>query len=293
MLKLFFSAIAMASSTIPATADVTPAENPPADPGYRLVWADEFEGTGKPDPTKWKFEKGFVRNQEWQYYQEDNAWQENGRLIIEGRRERVKNPQYDPKSDHWGRNRKFAEYTSASLMTDGLEAWTYGRFEVRARFQPLPGLWPAIWSTGVRREGVGWPHTGEIDVMEFYKNRIYANFCWAGPGGQDTWNTGSHSIQRFDQATFGNDFHLWVMEWSPEKIDIYLDGQLLNRQELKFVRNMHGPKIEPFHHGHALRLNLALGSSGGDPATTSFPQRYEVDFVRVWQRADPETSQAK
>ena len=98
---------------------------------YKLVWADEFDKDGPPDPCNWTYERGFVRNQELQWYQPDNARCENGLLIIEGRRERKPNPRYNPESNDWKVNREFAEYTSACVTTRRLHSWMYGRFEMR------------------------------------------------------------------------------------------------------------------------------------------------------------------
>src|SRR5688500_15122807 len=89
----------------------------------KLVFSDEFDRLGRPDPAKWTFERGFVRNKELQWYQEENAWVEGGKLIIEGRRERLKNPKHDPASTDWRKNREFAEYTSAAVETRGLHSW--------------------------------------------------------------------------------------------------------------------------------------------------------------------------
>ncbi len=265
-----------------ARADEAPA--PPRDPAYKLVWADEFEGSGPVDETKWRFEEGFVRNHELQWYQKDNAWREDGLLVIEGRREKIPNPRFREGTDDWRRQRQEAEYSSASITTAGKHDWKFGRFEVRARFTPLPGLWPAIWTTGRGR----WPHGGEIDILEYYGGRIYANFCWAGKRGRDLWNTGSHSIGRFDpDGTWKDSFHLWVLEWDGEKMSIWLDGELLNTQLMKHVENQDGPAVNPFLAPQAFRLNLAIGGrQGGDPSRTSFPQRYEVDYVRIYQKTD-------
>jgi beta-glucanase (GH16 family) len=97
-------------------------------PGYELAWSDEFNKDGRPDPGKWTYERGFVRNEELQWYSSDNARCEDGFLLIEGRRERKANPGYDPESSRWSRKRKYCEYTSASMTTKGLHNWRYGRF---------------------------------------------------------------------------------------------------------------------------------------------------------------------
>lgn len=134
--------------------------------GYKLVWNDDFENEGQPDPKKWTYENGFVRNNELQWYQPDNAFCENGKLIIIGKKVLQPNPHYEPQSNEWQKKRKIIEYTSSCLITKGLHSWKYGRFEVKAKIDISTGLWPAIWFLGVEGE---WPSNGEIDLMEFYK----------------------------------------------------------------------------------------------------------------------------
>ena len=254
--------------------------NPPRDPAYKLVWSDEFNKDGPPDPAVWHSEEGFARNEELQWYQAASSRCAGGFLVIEARKEQVQNPNYKKGSPDWKKNRSTAEYTSGSLVTFGQNEWKFGRYEVSARFKALPGLWPAIWTTGRGR----WPHGGEIDIMEFYQDKILANFVWAGTGGRDKWASSEHPIRNFGKDTWDGKFHLWVMEWDEEKITLYLDGQLLNTLDMKSTANEDGPKINPFLGPQHFRLNMAIGANAGNPDKTPFPQRYEVDYVRIYQK---------
>lgn len=141
---------------------------PVAPEGYSLLWADEFDQAGKPDSLYWIYEEGFVRNEELQWYQPDNARVRNGVLEIEGRRERVKNPQYEKNSRSWKKNRREAEYTSACVKTSGKFTFQYGIMEVRAKIDTSMGMWPAIWTLGVTRR---WPSNGEVDQLDYV--RVY------------------------------------------------------------------------------------------------------------------------
>lgn len=118
---------------------------------YELVWADEFSHDGWPDPRNWTYERGFVRNQELQWYQADNAVVRDGVLVIEARKEARPNPSFEPGSTDWKRVRERIEYSSASLTTRGLHSWRYGRFEMRAKIDVRAGLWPAFWTIAVER----------------------------------------------------------------------------------------------------------------------------------------------
>ena len=165
--------IAPDAPRVPEPLDAAPR----AYPDYELVWRDEFNADGPPDPANWINEIGFVRNREAQWYQPDNAVVEDGRLAITARREQAQNPSHDPDAPEsdWKRSRTHAEYTSASIKTRGLHEWTFGRFEMRGRIDIRRGMWPAFWTVGVGRE---WPGCGELDIMEFYQRTLLANAAW-------------------------------------------------------------------------------------------------------------------
>ncbi len=260
-------------------------ENPTAPEGYELFWADEFNEDGKPDDNFWSYEKGFTRNEELQWYQEDNANVKDGLLVIEGRREKVKNNRYDPKSRDWRKNREYAEYTSSSINTRGKKEFQYGIIEVRAKIDTARGMWPAIWTLGVSK---GWPANGEIDIMEYYlvNNQPYilANAAWAHPNKRAAWDEAKIPFSEFleKDPEWPNKFHIWKMDWTEDYIRLYLDGKLLNEVDLAETKNPDG--FNPFHQPHYILLNLALGSNGGKPEKTKFPRTYEIDYVRIYQQ---------
>ena len=261
----------------------SPEGPPPNYPGYALVWADEFDRAGVPDPKNWTYERGFVRNRELQWYQPENARAEGGVLIIEARRERVANTSFESGSSDWKRNREFAEYTSASVITRGLHSWRYGRFEMRGRIDTRAGMWPAFWTLGVTGP---WPHNGEIDIMEYYRGILLANAAWGGAKRfEPIWADTRKPITSFNDPAWANQFHVWRMDWDERAIVLSVDGLRLNEVDLTRTVNQDGSGTNPFHQPHYLLANLAIGGTqGGDPSNTSFPARYEIDYVRVYQR---------
>lgn len=257
--------------------------------GYELVWQDEFDLNGKPDSTNWSYEYGFRRNNELQWYQPENANVRDGLLVIDGKREKVENEFFDPSSEDWRKNREYADYTSASINTNGKKTFQYGIIEVRARIDTARGMWPAIWTLGITK---GWPANGEIDIMEYYRVQgqptILANAAWAHESKRAEWDERkvpfSHFLEK--DPNWPEKFHVWKMDWTEAYIRLYLDDELLNEVDLSQTLNPDG--FNPFHQPHYILLNLAIGSNGGDPSATEFPGKYEVDYIRVYQKTNPD-----
>ena len=264
----------------------TDGSAPKVIPGMKLVWHDEFNEAGKPNPANWRYETGFERNEELQWYQSDNANCKDGVLLIEARREAIPNPNYQAGSKNWKTNRPASEFTSASIQTRGLQQWQYGRFEIRARIDTTYGSWPAIWTLG----NGPWPNAGEIDIMEFYQVKetptILANFAWLGDqvNRKTKWNEKKIALANFTtkDKDWVKKFHTWRMDWTEESIQIFLDDELLNTQSLKESLNPDGSN--PFLKPQFLLLNLAIGRNGGTPKARTSKIVYEVDYVRVYQR---------
>ncbi len=249
---------------------------------YTLVWSDEFNKDGLLDSTKWRYENGFVRNNEAQWYQKENAICYAGNLVITGKKEHKLNPNYIEGSTNWKTKRASIDYTSSSVVMQKIHAFQYGKLEVRAKIDAQKGLWPAIWTVGVSGE---WPSNGEVDIMEYYDNRILANYAYSDTARyQPIWDGASKTIDSLGGANWAEQFHVWTLEWNENNMYILLDGVLLNTIDLNTTINRSDGK-NPFRQPHYLLLNLAMGgNSGGSLVNTQLPSKYYIDYVRLYQK---------
>lgn len=236
----------------------------------KLVWSDEFNYTGLPDSTKWSYQTGGDGwgNNELQYYTDadtNNARVFNGLLYITA-----------AKQQEGSRN-----YTSARLVTEQKAAWKYGKIEVRARLPRGRGLWPAIWMLGANHRQAGWPECGEIDIMEhvgYEKDTILATIHT----GKYNHVIGTQKGKKIWINRPYEDFHVYAIDWSAEKLDFLLDDKVFYT-----VLNEHKTVGEwPFDQPFFLILNIAVGGNlGGKKGVDEniFPGSMVVDYVRVYQ----------
>lgn len=249
---------------------------------WTMVWHDEFDKNGPPDPANWNFEQGFVRNKEPQWYQPANAICTNGLLVIEARPEHKPNPHYLAGSEDWTTRRPWIESTSASLTSRGLHEFKYGKFEMRARIDTRNGSWPAFWTLGANVGDVGWPACGEIDIMEAYTSNVLANVDYQ-LNHDSEWSTVKKPLTTLPR-NWSKKFHIWTMEWDDKNINLRLDGKLMNHLDLAAAEKADGGN--PFRRPLYLILNQALRTQDGAPWQSILPVRFEVDWVRVYQRAN-------
>jgi beta-glucanase (GH16 family) len=277
MVCMFFQRLVLPlAAVVFASSAIAQKIVPPS--GWKLTWHDEFNGRNgsSPDPRKWVYDLGGSGwyNNELETYtaRTKNVRMERGNLVIEAHRE-----------DFTGADSKPRHFTSARLKTLGRFAQQYGRFEARIRIPQGQGAWPAFWMEGVSAAHVKWPECGEIDIMEnIGKNpgRVYSTLH--GPGFEAT----SRLQARHDLADgqkLADDFHLYAVEWSKEKITFLLDGEAYGTLVLDTPE--HGrdlPLDQPFF----MLLNLAVGGDWPGPpnATTPFPMQMFVDYVRVYSK---------
>ena len=275
MRRLLASSLAALAGAASAADAPPPPETLKPPPGWQLVWSDEFDVDGPPDPKKWSFDTAFNQkgwfNHEQQYYAgpgSDNAVVRDGRLLLTARQETRS------AAPDWGGQK----YTSARLLTRGLAEWTTGFFEIRARLPCGLGTWPAIWMLGTHGD---WPANGELDIMEHIgrnPGRIMSTVHT--PAGSGAHAVGS--VVTVPDACAA--FHRYQMLWTDSDVFFGIDG----------VNNLRYPRLDvgaaatsrawPFDGPQFLLLNIAIGGDLGGPVDDSvFPVTMEVDYVRVWQ----------
>ena len=161
-------------------------------------------------------------------------------------------------------------------------AFQYGKVEVRAKIDAQTGLWPAIWTLGVSGE---WPSNGEVDIMEYYDDKILANYAVAAVKAFTAiWDTATLKVDALGGKAWADQFHIWTLEWDEQQMQIFVDNRLLNTIDLNTTINKSDGR-NPFRQPHYLLLNLALGGNrGGSLEKTKLPSEYLIDYVRVYQR---------
>jgi beta-glucanase (GH16 family) len=235
-------------------------------PGYNLVWSDEFNGSTLSND--WTFDIGTGSsgwgNNELQYYTDQNYSLNNGYLEITAKSETF-NTQ---------------EYTSTRLKTQGLKSWKYGRIDVRAALPYGKGIWPAIWMLGNNINSVSWPACGEIDIMELI----------GGEGANDKtvhgtahWDQAGHAqfgdSYTLNSGKFADEFHVFSVIWDANSIKWLVDDVQYNQLTIN------PSEMDELQQNFFLILNVAVGGNwpGNPDASTIFPQKMYVDYVRVFQ----------
>ena len=266
-----YSASDRSGNTASATRTVIVEE---AYPGLRLFWNEEFLGS-QIDTDLWSYDLGTGSNgwgnNEFQYYQRENASLIDGKLVIEAKRE-----------SFGGR-----DYTSSRLKTQGSFDFRYGRLDVRAKLPEGQGIWPAIWMLGSSFTQIGWPFSGEIDVMEMIggsdrEDTVYGTAHWNQGGVERPYQPvmfgGSYSLNNGE--TFSDDFHTFSVQWDADEIAWLVDDVRFHVMSLDDSDN-----LAAFQEKFFIILNVAVGGNwpGAPDDSTQFPQRMEIDFLRLYQ----------
>tara|TARA_B100000953_G_scaffold208285_1_gene171887 strand:+ start:106 stop:1569 length:1464 start_codon:yes stop_codon:yes gene_type:complete len=239
---------------------------------YTLVWSDEFD-ENEIDETKWNFEIGTGNggwgNGEEQYYtsRSENAFIEDGKLIIQALNE-----------SYAGSN-----YTSAKMTTENKADFLYGKIVASIKVPAAGGTWPAFWMLPTNSVYGGWPNSGEMDIMEHYgcdpghvHSTVHNNtYNWAGGIPPTGYNIYTNATSEFLE---------YEMEWSDDELKFFVDGSYIGT----YYNEDNGWQQWPYDQEFYIILNLAIGSyfMACETEGNLFPQRYEIDYVRVYQLTD-------
>ena len=240
-----------------------------------LIWSDEFNGTGSPNSNNWTYDIGHGSggwgNNEVQYYTDEqkNVRMENGMLVIDAIYEG-------------------GEWTSARIKTEGLQSFRYVTVKARAKLPQGSGTWPAIWMLGSNYKDIGWPASGEIDIMEHVgKNPGSIHSALHTPSSHgNTQNSGHIEVPDFHE-----EFHIYEAVWTEESIIFKVDGE----EFYTYSPSIKNHETWPFNNNFFIIMNIAMGGNwGSDPQYETGNMRngidpdldharMEVDYVRVYK----------
>lgn len=238
--------------------------------GYQLIWHDEFDNQSI-SSENWVFETGTGcphlcgwGNNELQYYRQQNAWTDEGILVIEARQESFSG----------------SNYTSARMKTQGKQSFKYGRIDIRALLPQGKGIWPALWMLGDNITSVGWPACGEIDIMEMIggngrENQVHGTLHWDNDG-----HVSEGRGYTLPTGTFSDEYHVFSIIWDETSIRWFVNNSQFHEISIT------SEHMTEFHQNFFLIFNVAVGGywPGNPDQTTTFPQQMKVDYVRVFQK---------
>jgi hypothetical protein len=234
-------------------------------PGFTLVWEDNFDGTALGSHWTQEIGRGSSGwgNNELQYYRAQNTTVANGYCIIEAKQE----------------NFSGANYTSSRMITKGAEDFKYGRIDIRAALPEGQGIWPALWMLGSNIDQVSWPNCGEIDIMEIVghePNKLHGTLHWGDVNG----NHAQYGGYKNSSIDLSEEFNVYSIIWTQTQIT-----WLLNNVQYHVI-NINEAQFDEFRENFFFIMNVAVGGNwpGSPDATTVFPQRMIVDYIRVHQQ---------
>jgi beta-glucanase (GH16 family) len=269
--------VALALGALGASQNASAVTNTaPAGYKWNVIWSDEFNYTGAPDPTKWNYHSGAIGNNEQQGYTSSNknSYVEDGRLRITAYKEPTV----------YGRTTY--PYSSARLNTRNKFTVQYGRIEASIKMPGSIGAWPAFWTLGTES---GWPNSGEIDIVEYSPgktnggpapaNYIDRNLIYRQGDGNIR---SQYHFSSLHGVTPTDGYHTYAVEWDETSIRWYYD-------DINFATTLTTPYLldayagtNPTANPHYLLLNLAMGGTGGGGIDPSFvSDSMYVDYVRV------------
>ena len=279
---------------------VKPVNEVVEDDNYEMIWADDFN-KGQLDTSNWDYELGSIRGVEQEHYVNDpeNVYVKDGQLVLQVTN-RDKEDQYkNPRGD------RQVIYNSGSIRTHGKREFLYGRIEMKAKLPKGKGAFPAFWTLGSDftldgrisdEQGASWPVCGEIDIMEMIgaengdlngkSNRKVYQTLHAG-STKDVDKQTSVSTYTLPEGIFNDDYHIFGVNWSKDKLEFYVDNQIVGTLDYNTLSNDKKEVYKRcFNRPQYIQLNLATGGNwAGDAGNNLAGTKYEVDYVYYGQNA--------
>ena len=253
--------------------------SPESREGYSLVWSDEFSGTSL-NTDDWTYEIGDGcpdlcgwGNRELEFYRSENATVASGLLTIEAREE------------YYGGKK----YTSSRIKTEHKQFFKYGRIDIRAKMPQGQGLWPALWTLGENISTVGWPASGEIDIMEMVGGNGTDGYNDSTTHGTIHFETGDGcgfncrdyqgGKKSLSSGKLADDFNVFSIDWTTDSITWLLNDVSFHSEQITPANRTE------FHEEFFFIFNVAVGGEwpGSPDSSSQFPQQMQVDYIRVFQ----------
>ena len=263
--------ITIASTTNTDGVPLNGSTSPMNYEGYSLVWSDEFSGNSL-NESDWNYELGTGNsgwgNNELQYYQKENTSVNNGFLTIEVKQQAAGSQMY----------------TSSRLTTRNKQSFKYGRIDIRGAMPKGQGLWPSFWMLGSSHRSVGWPDCGELDIMEMVGGSSNGKSDRVTHGTLHWDNNGQYASYGGKTTTskknLNQEFHVYSVIWDKTSVKWLLDNRQFHETDIT------PSQMSEFHEEFFFLFNVAVGGNwpGSPDASTTFPQKMHVDYVRVFQK---------
>lgn len=239
---------------------------------WKLTFEENFKNLNN-----WNFEQGFIRNNELQYYTDKNYTLDDNGLTIIGKKEKIKNENYDCNSSNWQFSREYSLVTSTSITTKGKFDFKNGYIEAKIKMPVGKGVWPAFWLLGSNKK---WPYGGEIDIMEYLgrtEDIIYHN--------AHSKNHICKSYNSFEEKVLNSstEYHTYGLYKDQDILEFYVDRKLQGRLVRKADYNL--TDDWPFNSEFYIIINLALGGNWAEELDMdALPAYYNISYIKVWEK---------
>ncbi|WP_373059582.1 family 16 glycosylhydrolase [Zunongwangia sp. H14] len=231
----------------------------------KVIFEENFDGN-KLNMENWSYEEGDGcpnlcgwGNNERQVYDRKYVEVADGKLVITAVKDGDK-------------------YYSGKINSKDKVEFKYGEIEIKAKVATGQGIWPAFWMLGSDIGEIGWPASGEIDIMEYVgrePNTVYTTLHYPAH------HAGNASSKKTIIEDIEEGYHIFKAVWTADNIEFFVDGNSV----YNFIPEKYNEEYYPFRKAFYFLINMAVGGNFGGPEVDDsiFPQKYYVDYIKVTQ----------